>query len=217
MFEILPNWHPVFVHFTVALLVVAAALHLLSHFVTNPRLVEQWTATARWNLWIGVGATALTIAAGMYAYYTVDHDTPSHAAMTVHRNWALVTTLVFLVVVGLELWLARQGRGKSWLFTGLLGVAAVLLLTTAWHGGELVYRHGLGVQSLPQSQGPGHAHDHGDGDGHRHGDAAPAESSGHDSLDHDHDGATDAPAQPADAEQKKGEHSHAPGAAPHDH
>ena len=29
MIEILPNWHPIFVHFTVALLTVAVALYLL--------------------------------------------------------------------------------------------------------------------------------------------------------------------------------------------
>lgn len=201
--DILPNWHPIFVHFTVALLLVAAALHVASHFVSNKTLVEQWTTVARWNLWIGVGATLLTVAAGMYAYYTVDHDTPSHAAMTVHRNWAIATTMLFLAIVGWELWLARHGRGKSWLFTGLLVGAASLLLTTAWHGGELVYRHGLGVMSLPKVEGEGHAHEHPDGQGH--GDAPAvqgAETSSHDSIDGD--------------TKKDGDH-HEPGVAPHTH
>jgi hypothetical protein len=31
MIEIIPNWHPIFVHFTVALLIIAATIHLLSH------------------------------------------------------------------------------------------------------------------------------------------------------------------------------------------
>lgn len=37
--------------------------------------------------------------------------------------------------------------------------------TTAWLGGEVVYRHGIGVLSLPASGG----HQHG---GHRHGEAS---------------------------------------------
>ena len=39
------------------------------------------------------------------------------------------------------------------LLIALLG----LLMTTAWYGGELVYRHGIGVMSLPNAeiyQGP---------------------------------------------------------------
>lgn len=44
--------------------------------------------------------------------------------------------------------------------------AAGLLLSTAWHGGELVYRYGLGVMSMPKSHGEGHAHEHGPGMGH---------------------------------------------------
>ena len=55
MINILSNWHPVFVHFTVALLIIAAAIHLLSHFMPNSELGNQLTIVARWNLWIGVG------------------------------------------------------------------------------------------------------------------------------------------------------------------
>ncbi|NOR51996.1 MAG: hypothetical protein GQ470_05195, partial [Gammaproteobacteria bacterium] len=37
----------------------------------------------------------LTVASGLYAYNTVAHDTPSHAAMTLHRDWALATVGLF--------------------------------------------------------------------------------------------------------------------------
>lgn len=160
MLNILPNWHPIFVHFTVALLTVAAGMHLVSHFVTRPELRNQLTIAARWNLWIGIGATLLTVAAGWYAFNTVNHDEPSHLAMTVHRNWAMGTLAVFLVIAAWEYYLYRHGKGKGWLFTALLVIAAILLLSTAWHGGELVYRYGLGVMSLPKAEGSGHSHHH---------------------------------------------------------
>jgi uncharacterized membrane protein len=41
MINIIPNWHPVFVHFTVALLIVAAAIHLLSHFISSRELATS--------------------------------------------------------------------------------------------------------------------------------------------------------------------------------
>jgi len=162
MIEIIPNWHPVFVHFTVAMLVTAAAIHLLSHFLPKGDLANQLTIVARWNLWFGVGFTLLTVAAGWYAYNTVVHDAPSHLAMTEHRNWAMVTFALLLGIAAWEYYLSRRGKGKGWLFTGLLVIAAGLLLNTAWHGGELVYRYGLGVMSLPKQE-------RNNDDGHEHG------------------------------------------------
>ena len=164
MINILPNWHPIFVHFTVALLIVAAAMHVLSHFVSDTGLRNQLTITARWNLWIGIAFTLLTVAAGWYAFNTVTHDAPSHLAMIEHRNWAMVTFAVLLAIAAWEYYLHRHSKSKGWLFTGLLVLAASLLLTTAWHGGELVYRYGLGVMSMPKVEGAGHDHDHGDAD-----------------------------------------------------
>lgn len=159
LIEIIPNWHPVFVHFTVALLFIAATIHLLSRFLPNGELANQLTIVARWNLWLGVGFTLLTVAAGWYAYNTVAHDAPSHITMTKHRNWAMATFTLFLVIAGWEYYLSRRGKSKNWLFTRLLVIAAGSLLSTAWRGGELVYRHGLGVMALPQAE-IGHEHSH---------------------------------------------------------
>ncbi len=214
MIEIVPNWHPIFVHFTVALLIIAAAIHLLSHFLPKGDAANQLTIVARWNLWFGVGFTLLTVAAGWYAYNTVAHDAPLHIAMNVHRNWAMATFALLLGIAGWEYYLSRHGSGKGWLFTGLLVIAAGLLLSTAWHGGELVYRYGLGVMSLPKPEGPGHTHEHGeealheDGHTHSHDDAA------HDEHDAEPGHATSA-AESAVAATKKARHTHPPGTPPH--
>ncbi|MCF6355573.1 MAG: DUF2231 domain-containing protein [Candidatus Polarisedimenticolaceae bacterium] len=173
--EIIPNTHPIFVHFTVALLSVATGLFIiLQLFGTylSENLRQQLTAVARWNLWLGAAITVITVAAGFYAYNTVAHDAPSHAAMTDHRNWALATTPLF---IGIALWsIVSVWRGKAlgWAFVIALLIAQFLLLSTAWRGGEVVYRYGLGVMSLPQSEGAGHAHAHGEGEGHADGQAS---------------------------------------------
>ena len=205
MLEILPNWHPIFVHFSVALLTIAAALHVASHFITPVERAAQCALVARWNLWLGAGLTLFTVAAGWYAYNTVTHDTPSHAAMTEHRNWALLTTLVFLAIVAWEYWLQKHKLGKSWLFTGLLLIATGLLLSTAWHGGELVYRYGLGVMSMPKANGEGHAHEH--APGAEHADALDAPAPGmpehHSSPD-----AEQTPSSPSVAPSDGHDHAH---------
>lgn len=182
MIEIIPNWHPVFVHFTVALLSVATLLSLGSYVVSSDSVRDQLRLVARWNIWIGSVFVVLTVITGLYAYNTVAHDTPSHLAMTDHRNWALATSGLFLVIA---VWLAktvRAGKVSGGLFVAILLVATGLLSVTAWKGGELVYRYGLGVMSLPKADTHGHA----DGEQHDHG---AEKATGHDNSDGHHDNA----------------------------
>lgn len=160
MIEILPNWHPVFVHFTVALLSVSILVLVASFFLKSETSKQQALLVSRWNFWIAVIVTFATVIAGWYAYNSVNHDTPSHAAMTEHRNWALIT-FALLMITALLAWWKKE---RVSLFASGLLVTVVLLGITAWHGGELVYRYGLGVMSLPASSGDGHGHEHGSHD-----------------------------------------------------
>ncbi len=167
--EIIPNFHPIFVHFTVALVSVSTGLFvvlLLFKGVLPENLQRQLGIVARWNLWIGAAITLVTVAAGFEAYNTVAHDGPSHAAMTEHRNWALAAASLILIAAIWSIVRARAGKKAGGMFITLVLITQLLLLTTAWHGGELVYRYGLGVMSLPQSGGEGHDHSHGAGGGH---------------------------------------------------
>ena len=160
--SIIPNWHPVFVHFTVASLTLAVVFYLLARVFGSESLRQQWRIVANWLLWSGVALTLITVLTGGYAFNTVQHDDPSHLVMKEHRLLALTTFLVFL---GLAVWafmLQRGGKSLNGLFIGLALIGVVILGSTAWHGGELVYRHGLGVISLPQKS----AHMHGDADHH---------------------------------------------------
>ncbi len=183
MIEIIPNWHPIFVHFTVALLSVSMGLFVVAQVVK----CDQAILVAKWNLWIGAGVSLLTLAAGVYAYNTVAHDTPSHEAMTEHRNLALITLALLVPVVVWSVKAHRQGKTLGLGFVALFLVVGGLLGSTAWHGGEVVYRYGLGVMSLPKTDSHDHAgHEHDGGadhvdaghdDGHAH-DHAASESNG---------------------------------------
>lgn len=163
MFEIIPNWHPLLVHFTVALLSVAAVLHLFVQLALPQRLHGEWRIVARWSLWIGAGFALVTAYTGWLAYNSVDHDDLSHLAMTDHRNWAIATLVLFVVLAlwSLRNWLAKREptRVVSAVYTIALVTAGVFLASTAWRGGELVYRHGLGVMSMPNMSAAGSDHE----------------------------------------------------------
>lgn len=166
MIEIIPNHHPIFVHFTLGLLGSSVGLFVLTRIISKPDLKHQLLIVAHWNLWLGTLATIFTIAAGWYAFNTVEHDDPSHEVMLVHRNLALMT---FIVVVVLASWSWRKFRPAKQVSLSFLAaavLAAGLLVSTAWHGAELVFRHGLGVISLPdldkhRHEGDGRSHDDG--------------------------------------------------------
>ncbi len=65
--EIVPNWHPLLVHFTVAFLSISVALYLSGYILKKPHLL----LVGRWNLWIGAVITIGTVIAGFDAYNTV--------------------------------------------------------------------------------------------------------------------------------------------------
>ncbi len=161
MIEIIPNWHPIMVHFAVALLLTATALLTWSLARGRTSADQTTVVSGRLVLWIGLAAILLTVAAGLQAYYSVGHDAPSHAAMTDHRNWGFGALAAFLVAGALS-WTQRKAS-LSVRDVVLLLASSGVLLVTAYKGGELVYRYGLGVQSLPAVTGDGHDHDHGDG------------------------------------------------------
>jgi uncharacterized membrane protein/ketosteroid isomerase-like protein len=160
-----PNLHPVFVHFAFALVVTSAAAYLLA--LALPRRRETLRMAADWMLGFGALAILATVAAGFQAYYSVAHDAPSHEAMRTHRNWAVPTAL-FVLVLAAWRWRERA-KPASALFSALVTVAAVLMTTTAWWGGRLVFGYGLGVASLPRAEGEGH--DHGGAAAHARGGA----------------------------------------------
>ena len=166
MIEILPNWHPIFVHFTIALLSMSVLFYLIQAFLpVHHRWQTSISVLSKTNLWLGTTFAFVTAIAGWFAYNSVTHDTPSHAAMTEHRNWALVTLGVFFI---LTFWSALfRGQKKApVVFVIAMLIAGGLLAGTGWRGAESVYRYGLGVMSMPKSSGEGHAHQHADGEGH---------------------------------------------------
>lgn len=158
MIEIIPNWHPLFVHFTVTLLILTGIHQLVLWF--RPKLDSlHWAIRLQPSLiTISALAVLLTVGTGLLAYYSVQHDSPSHLAMTDHRNWALMTAGQFLLGTLIYWFLPGFRR----IVAGILFVSAmVLTVVTAFKGGELVYRYGVGVMSLPVVSGDGHDHDHG--------------------------------------------------------
>ncbi len=162
--EIIPNYHPLLVHFTIALLSISVVFYVIRLLLpVNHRWREQWLNMANWSLWTGCLFAIATVIAGWFAYNSVAHDTPSHAAMTLHRNWAIPTAVLFLLIGFSSIRLAMTNKLPGFKFISVSIVAAIMLMVTGWLGAEAVYRYGLGVMSLPKVEAgaDGHNHSHG--------------------------------------------------------
>jgi len=203
MIEIIPNWHPIWVHFAVALLITSAGFYLLFGWRRTPQAGKPSNAliVARWTLWLGVFAAAGALLTGYWASGSVAHDDLGHANMMVHRNWAFAAGAIFMLAAFIEFLKKDQVQG-SIITVFLVLAGSVALAATGLEGAENVYEHGLGVQRLPQVS----THEH-SGSGHEQSDQA-------DNGGHGHDQAV------ADDEQSAGEnesgdgHSHSHAEAP---
>jgi uncharacterized membrane protein len=149
----LPNLHPAVVHFPIALLPAALLFDLVC------LLRPTWT-------WLDRGAAALyaLAAAGAGAAYWAGNEAAetlgtlapaARAILEEHEDLALWSLIALSALAVLRLALAwrehdrpRVGAGPLRWILLLGGVGALALLaTTADHGGSLVYRHGVAVQS----------------------------------------------------------------------
>ena len=209
-----PNIHPILVHFAYALSVTAFISYLLAAIAPAGKWRDTLQHAANWMLAFGALSIIATIAAGFQAYYTVNHDTPSHAAMTTHRNWAVPSGAAILLLA-LWRWTTRAKPASS-VFVALLAAAALSLSVTAWWGGNIVYGYGLGVKSMPVVTGEGHDHEH--APGQEHGDEVKVQdTAGHDEDDGHHDDGANSDTAPAvsgvkeDGAQPNGGHDNSDG------
>lgn len=177
--EIIPNYHPTLVHFSIALLTISALFYSASFMFSSGERSQTLLAAARWNLWVGVAISFVTVLTGWLAYNSVAHDELSHQAMTLHMNWALPTLGLWVVVAGWG-FLARKIK-PGLIFILFLWLSTASLLVTGYLGAENVYRHGIGVMRMPASMG----HDHGAED-HDHSAAEMGGDHGGEAMESEH-------------------------------
>ncbi len=130
------SWHPMVIHFPLVALLLAAGFDGVATLKRGPR----WREAATFLWWIGLAGAAAAIATGLLAYGRVDHSDPAHEVMTRHRNLAYAATAVLL---GSAAW--RWRRPYSRMAAGLGIVGALGLGGVGYLGGEMVFRHALGI------------------------------------------------------------------------
>lgn len=156
MFPVLPDWngmHPVFVHFPVALLLVAPLLLIVALAARDAW--RPWAFAALALMALGAVSAWLAVGSGHAAGQLVDRTPELERAISAHealalttRNlWTLLTLLLALVVL-MPAWLRRPLPAGLRITAFLLVVAlsaagASWLARTADTGGRLVHTSGV--------------------------------------------------------------------------
>jgi uncharacterized membrane protein len=159
--QIIPNFHPAVVHFPIALTVIAFLLSLAAYVRPSHPSAAQLAAAGHFTLWLAAIGAAVAVLFGWLAYNSVNHDDAGHAAMLLHRSWAVPTTVGLILLASWDAWKYRANQLISVPMLFILFLLTQSIAVTAWLGGEVVYRHGIGVLSLPASEGAGHSHPRG--------------------------------------------------------
>lgn len=101
-----------------------------------------WDATARYALEVGIAGALLAAVPGFVDYFTVEMSPAGGKLATRHMVLNLIAVALFVA----SLWL-RCSAARGWCVPGFaLSTAGFLLLgVSGWIGGELVFKHKVGV------------------------------------------------------------------------
>jgi uncharacterized membrane protein len=136
-------WHPFIVHLPLVALVLAVFFDLLAAWRSGTR----WRDAASLLWWIGLAGALAAVVTGLVAFNQVDHSDPAHEVMTLHRNLALASSAV---LIACAIWRWRRPFSRAATALGVVG--AVGLGIVGYLGGEMVYRHGLGIPTAVLQQ-----------------------------------------------------------------
>jgi uncharacterized membrane protein len=150
----LPGWHPIVVHFPLALVVTGTLLLLAARLLRHEGRAATLATVGTWNLCLGATAALLALATGLAAVLDLRVGVAAHQAISTHLKWAIFTTLALVL---LAVWRgagsAPQSR-PSWMFLLVLLAASAALLETGYRGGQNVYRYGIGVETAGRAPAP---------------------------------------------------------------
>ncbi|MDP9010159.1 MAG: DUF2231 domain-containing protein [Pseudomonadota bacterium] len=143
-----PGWHPLVVHFPLALVLVATPLLLAARLLRSEAVASTAAMVGTWNLCLGAIAALFALATGLGAILDLDVGAAARQAISLHMKWAMFSTLALVL---LAVW---RGAGTaaasrpSWVFVIVLLAAAAALVITGYRGGENVYEFGVGVKKI---------------------------------------------------------------------
>ncbi len=131
--------HPMLVMFPLGLLATAVIFDA-ADLLGAPDLLGE---VAYWNIVAGLIGGVAAAGAGLVDLLAIPAGTRAKRVAVSHSLVNIGVLLVFAVILMIRMGVPDRGVGGGWFVLELLGLAGAAV--GAWFGGELVDRHGVGV------------------------------------------------------------------------
>lgn len=138
-------WHPMTVHFPLALVTTATLALSLARIKSLERYATTLATVGTWNLCLGALAALVALATGLAAVVHLEVGVPARLAISLHVKWAIFSTIGLLLLAAWRGAGTAAGSRPSGPFLVLLWAVAAALIVTGYRGGQNVYRYGIGV------------------------------------------------------------------------
>lgn len=169
-----PNFHVILIHYPLALFTLGLVIELFG-FLWPKSSVKS---AGRWMIFLGVLSSLLALTSGLYAarqvlgseYGATWLEIKSSARLSedqwlfLTRHFWLNAAASVLSVAAVMTWVSASDPGRArlrWPILGILTLSLAAMLAGAWHGGEMSWRMGVGMQIDPRNApeatiGPAH-------------------------------------------------------------
>ena len=150
------NPHPLFVHFPIAMLLMASFFYWAGTIFKKDSLLH----VAKWELYVGTFFALLAVITGLWAARTIPHDEEVHRILILHQYLGLVILISSVLLSGWAFFaktpLPKKG---SWIFLVALVFLSLTIIQQSDFGGRMVFLHGAGVgQKSVLTEQAGHEH-----------------------------------------------------------
>lgn len=142
------TFHPLFVHFPIALLIVAGIIALIDLLKSKFQLKR----IVLWNMIFAAAGTIITVITGFWDAGIIPHNHTIHEIMEVHEQ---IGISILIIASVLSTWLiiriSRMKKIENILFVIVLWIALALVSYNGYLGGKMVYDNGAGIKPLQKT------------------------------------------------------------------
>jgi len=142
----LAEWHPIAVHFPLALTVTAALALSAARIPGLSRHGATLATVGTWNLCLGALGALAALATGLTAVVVVHVAPQARGAVALHVKWAIFSAMALVLLAAWRGAGSAQDSRPSRGFLCILWAVTLALIVTGYRGGQNVYRFGVGVE-----------------------------------------------------------------------